>query len=373
MIPIQRASVPRIYAKADSGESGRPWYNMAKAETAGQPIEVMIYDDIGGWGLRAADFIRELKALDDGKSAITVAIDSDGGDVFDGFAISNALARLGDRCTVRIDGLAASAASVIACGAHRVVMAENTMMMIHNPWTWASGDAEELRKTADVLDKVTGGLLATYRAKAPKMDAATLKTMLDAETWLSPYEAVALGLADEISGTSPVKARALSPILAKYRKLPQALMAKDKPADPVIEPAPKPIQEPSPNVAALAARLTQACIQAGHPQLAEVLIVSTALKDEATVAAEVSRIEAVSALCLTAKLPELAADYLKAGLGADAVRARLFDRLVADDVGEINNREPMPSEATPQAKTPNPTDIYAARKGKPKADTKGCK
>ncbi|QDQ29186.1 Clp protease ClpP [Chitinimonas arctica] len=368
-----RANVPRIYAKAGTDESGRPWYNMAKPETAGQAIEVMIYDDIGGWGLRAADFIRELKALDDGKSAITVAIDSDGGDVFDGFAISNALARLGDRCTVRIDGLAASAASVIACGAHRVVMAENTMMMIHNPWTWASGDAEELRKTADVLDKVTGGLLATYRAKAPKMDAATLKTMLDAETWLSPYEAVALGLADEISGTVQAKARALSPILAKYRKLPQALVEKDKPAETKADPAPQPPQEPAHNVAALAARLTQACIQAGHPQLAEKLIVSTALKDEATVAAEVSRIEAVSVLCQTAKLPELAGDYLAVGLGADAVRARLFDKLIAADVGEIDNCEPVPDATQTLARSPNSTEIYAARKGKPKATNQGSK
>ncbi|QDQ24939.1 Clp protease ClpP [Chitinimonas arctica] len=366
MSPIL-ARATRIYAKAGTGESSQPWYNMAKSDTTGQPIEVMIYDDIGGWGLRAADFIRDLKALDDGKSAITVAIDSDGGDVFDGFAISNALARLGDRCTVRIDGLAASAASVIACGAHRVVMAENTMMMIHNPWTWASGDAEELRKTADVLDKVTGGLMATYRAKAPKMDAATLKTMLDAETWLSPIEAVALGLADEISGTVPVKARALSPTLAKYRNRPKALVEKDQPAAPVNEPAPKSPQESVPYIAALAARLTQACIKAGFPQLAEKVIVSTALKDEATVAAEVGRIEAVAALCLTAKLPELAGDYLAAGLGAEAVRARLFDKLVAADVGEIDNREPPPSDA-PQARSPNSTEIYAARKGKLQAD-----
>ncbi|MGQ5522639.1 head maturation protease, ClpP-related [Chitinimonas sp. PSY-7] len=341
---------PRIFNRQGETESKRPWFEIKNrvTETGSKAVEVMIYDNIGSWGLRATDFVRDLKAMDDGSSNIIVAIDSDGGDVFDGFAISNALSRLGERCTARIDGLAASAASIIACGAHKVVMAANTQMMIHNPWTAVAGDADELRQTANMLDKVTDGLVATYQAKAPKLEAARLKQMLNDETWLSPVEAIALGLADEVEGVTQPKARAMSPILASYRKVPKNLIT---PADPV--PENNPPSPPQPNAAALALKVLSACREAGLADMTESVLMSIENMDQ--IEASITRAKGVQALCFAAKFPELASDFIKAGLATEAVKARLFDKLSQLEGNEINNSLPpelepekTPAKATPQ-------------------------
>lgn len=371
-----RARSARIFAKTKEPQAsaGRSWYRIeAKAGEDGKPssVEVLIYDEIGLWGISAARFVEDLKAVDDGAVPVTVAINSPGGDVFDGFAIHNALVRLGDRCTVRIDGLAASAASVIACGGHQVVMASNAMMMIHNPWTFAYGTAEDLRKTAEMMDKARDGILAAYRRKAPAIEDAELLRMLNEETWLTADEAVALGLADVVGESVEMKAcRGATGVLARFKHPPQALLATEdddagtgsKETEP---PPPNPEPPASPTAADLAARITQACIKAGLPELSEVLIMSTKLADQATVDAEIKRVEGIRSLCVTAKLPELAVDYVKAGLSAESVRARLFDKIVQNGGKEIDNKEPPAGDdPKPQVKKPNPTAIYAARKKK---------
>ena len=134
----------RIFNKVPSVQQveDQHWYKIsAAAEGQGDakadatPIEIYIYGEIGGWGITANEFIQDLKAIDDGVSPVVVAFNTIGGDLFDGLAIHNALNRLGERCTARVDALAASAGSVAACGAHRLVMASNAMLMVHNPWT----------------------------------------------------------------------------------------------------------------------------------------------------------------------------------------------------------------------------------------------
>lgn len=376
-----RAETPRIFAKANGAPqaNGRSWYRIeAKAGEGAAPgaIEVFIYDEIGLWGISAARFVEDLKAADDGTANVTVAINSPGGDVFDGFAIHNALARLGQRCTARIDGIAASAASVIACGAHQVVMAANSQMMIHNPWTITYGTAEDLRKTADAMDKARDGILASYRRKAPAIDDAELIRMLDDETWLTAEEAVALGLADVIGDAVEIKAcRGATGVLARFKNPPKALLAETEGGETETEgqeggtdgqetETTPPPPETKPTAAQLAASITQACLKSGMPELAEVLITTTNLQDEAAVTAELGRVQAVRDLCVTAKLPELAADYAKAGLSAEAVRARLFDKIIAADKGEIDNKEPAADEGKAKAKAPNSSAIYAARKNR---------
>ena len=92
---------------------------------------------------------------------------------------------------------------------------------------------------------------------------------------------------------------------------------------------------------------------------------NTPLTDEAAVAAEVERVQAIRDLCVTAKLPELAVDYVKAGISADSVRARLFDKIVLAGGKEIDNKEPADGDKPKaKAKAPNPSAIYAARKAK---------
>ncbi|HCB1867291.1 TPA: Clp protease ClpP [Citrobacter freundii] len=353
----------------------RSWYRIQARSDADQPksIEVLIYDEIGLWGISAGRFIDELKAMDDGRAQITVAINSPGGDVFDGFAIHNALLRLGERCTVRIDGLAASAASVIACGGHQVVMAANAMLMIHNPWTFTYGAAQDLRKTADMMDKARDGILAAYRRKAPAIEDAALIQMLDEETWLSADEALALGLVDVIGEAVALQAcRGSTNVLARFKHPPDALLAgsTDIARAPASEPAAatEPSPDPTPDTARLArnaARFTQACLACGFSDLTEELMMNTPLADDDAVAAQIERLQAISTLCASARRPELASDHARSGLSVEAVRARLFDQLLAAQGAPIDNKEPPVSTEAPAAPSPNTSAIYAARKKKP--------
>lgn len=346
----------------------RSWYRIQAKSNADQPksIEVLIYDEIGLWGISAARFIDELKAMDDGQTAITIAINSPGGDVFDGFAIHNALLRLGARCTVRIDGLAASAASVIACGGHQVVMAVNAMLMIHNPWTFTYGSAQDLRKTADMMDKARDGILAAYRRKAPAIEDAAFIQMLDEETWLSADEALALGLVDVIGEAVALQAcRGTTNVLARFKHPPKALLAASAELIPE-EPAQAPESQPDPTrLARNAARFSQACFACGLAEFTEELLMNTPLSDDGAVSAQIERLQAIRTLCASARLPELAADYARSGLSVEAVRARLFDRLLAAQGAAIDNKEPPLIPEAQAAVSPNTSAIYAARKKKP--------
>lgn len=346
----------------------RSWYRIQAKSDADQPksIEVLIYDEIGLWGISAARFIDELKAMDDGQAAITVAINSPGGDVFDGFAIHNALLRLGARCTVRIDGLAASAASVIACGGHQVVMAANAMLMIHNPWTFTYGSAQDLRKTADMMDKARDGILAAYRRKAPAIEDAAFIQMLDEETWLSADEALALGLVDVIGEAVALQAcRGTTNVLARFKHPPEALLAASAELIPE-EPAQAPEPQPDPTrLARNAARFSQACLACGLAEFTEELLMNTPLSDDGAVSAQIERLQAIRTLCASARLPELAADYARSGLSVESVRARLFDRLLAAQGAAIDNKEPPLTPEAQAAPSPNTSAIYAARKKKP--------
>ena len=130
---------------------------------------------------------------------ILVSINSPGGDVFAGFEIYNMLASRRGGVTVRVVGLAASAASYIAMAADpgQLQMCRASMMMIHNPWTCAMGDAQELRGQAEVLDEI-GAIMADIYMQRATCTEDELRAMLDATRYLSPTEAMACGLCDAI-------------------------------------------------------------------------------------------------------------------------------------------------------------------------------
>lgn len=185
--------------------------------------EIMIYDTIGqdfwGDGVTAKGFDKELKALG-GPKKITVRINSGGGDVFDGVAIYNTLARHSARKVVHVDGLAASAASVIAMAGDEIRMGHGTFLMIHNAWSFAIGNAAEMRRAADLLDSVSGQLASIYVQRTGK-PVAKVKAMMDAETWMDADTAIAEGFADARSGDSVMMAASID--LARFRNLPAAL------------------------------------------------------------------------------------------------------------------------------------------------------
>jgi ATP-dependent protease ClpP protease subunit len=161
--------------------------------------ELFIYDEIGPWGITADAFNKALAGVT--TPNVTVRINSPGGDVFDGFAIFNALRAHGANVGVVIDGLAASIASVIALAGQTVTMNSPSLMMVHRAWTLALGNANDMRKTAGLLDKVDGELAAVYAAKTGQ-DAAAMLAMMDAETWLTAEEAAAVGLVDTVADPS---------------------------------------------------------------------------------------------------------------------------------------------------------------------------
>lgn len=161
-------------------------------------LEIELYDVVGYWGTDAKSFRERVNGAK-GK-AISLRINSPGGNVIEGNAIYNLLKDHGN-VVAHIDGMAASMASVIAMAAKEVIMAPNALMMIHNPTTVAEGESEDLRKTAEVMDKMKDGIVAAYVQKTGKTKAK-ISALMDATTWMNAEEAVEAGFADSIKKES---------------------------------------------------------------------------------------------------------------------------------------------------------------------------
>ncbi|MDC0728559.1 ClpP-like prohead protease/major capsid protein fusion protein [Phytobacter diazotrophicus] len=204
---------PKASAKSNS------WFRM-KALAADE-AEIYIYDEIGFWGVTARQFVSDLQALGD-VSHINLHINSPGGDVFEGIAIFNALKFHGAAITVHIDGIAASMASVIAMVGNPVIMPENTMMMIHKPWGFAGGDANDMRDYADLLDKMESVLIPAYAEKTGK-SAEEIAAMLEDETWMNGSECVAQGFADQTTPSLQAMACIQSKRIEEFEKMPNAI------------------------------------------------------------------------------------------------------------------------------------------------------
>lgn len=202
---------PKASARSNS------WFRMQA--NADNKAEIYIYDEIGYWGVTARQFVNDLKALGD-ISHINLHINSPGGDVFDGIAIFNALKHHGASITVHIDGLAASMASVIAMVGNPVIMPENTMMMIHKPWGFAGGDANDMRDYAELLDKVESVLIPAYAEKTGK-STDEIAEMLEDETWMDGKECVAMGFADQTIPSLQAMACIQSKRIEDFEKMPK--------------------------------------------------------------------------------------------------------------------------------------------------------
>lgn len=176
-------------------ETNQNWYEFKALENGA--TEIYVYDEIGFWGITAKDFARDLKELDP-KGEINLRINSPGGSVTDGIAIYNLLKNHKAKVNTFVDGLAASMASVIAMAGDTITMPENALMMIHNPWGGAMGDADELRKTADVLDKMKTALVSAYVNKTGLADTE-IAALMTAETWMTGAEALEKGFATQIT------------------------------------------------------------------------------------------------------------------------------------------------------------------------------
>ncbi|MDO9712447.1 head maturation protease, ClpP-related [Paracraurococcus lichenis] len=179
-----------------------------RAAAADKPAELLIYDEIGYYGVTAKDVVKALAGIGDGP--LLVRLNSPGGDIFDGLAIYNALKARTD-VTVQIDGVAASAAAFIAMAGTKVTIAERAMMMLHNCWAFVVGNRHDLLEQAATMEKIDGQQAAMFEAKTGK-NTAEIVAVLDAETWFTSTEAKTFGLVDEVlSAPAPAAAATGAP------------------------------------------------------------------------------------------------------------------------------------------------------------------
>ncbi len=195
------------------------WYEIkAKGDKS---AEINIYGDIGDswWGesVTASQFVKDLNALD--ADQITVRINSYGGSVADGLAIYNAIKRHKASTITVVDGVAVSIASLIAMAGDSVEMAENSMLMIHAPWSYAEGNAVDLREAANVLDKYASAMASSYADKSGKTLDAVMSWLTDGvDHWFTAAEALAENLIDKTTQALPVTASFNG--LTRYKSLP---------------------------------------------------------------------------------------------------------------------------------------------------------
>jgi ATP-dependent Clp endopeptidase proteolytic subunit ClpP len=283
----------------------KSWYTI-RARTSG--TEVLIYDEIGAYGVTAKGFLAELGALPD-DAAIDLRLNSPGGSVFDAVAIYNALKRHPGEITVWIDGIAASAASYIAMAGDTVVMPENAFLMIHDPSGLVMGTAEDMRATAEALDKVKGSLIQGYAAKSGKPDEE-IAALMEAETWLDAKDALDFGFIDRIA--APVKLAASFDV-ARFRNAPPELVeAASEPDEPAA-------QEPQ------SEGVADVNTQPDPADAPNQAVVEPTSADVATVRAEaIAHARAVIDLCRLAGQPQMAGRFLEEDVGLDEVRTRLL-------------------------------------------------
>ena len=218
----------------------KTWYQIQAKANKPKAADISIHDEIGLWGISASAFMRDLRGMGE-LDEIHLSLHSPGGDVLDGWAIYNALKGSKAKITARVEGLAASMASVILQAADVREVHENSYVMIHNPWGLAVGDAEEMRDTAALLDKLGNGLVNAYASRTGN-DESEIREMMDAETWMDGKEAVERGFADVLLDGVALSARAFDN--RKFKMTPQSLQANSEtdsqvaPADetPVVAP-----------------------------------------------------------------------------------------------------------------------------------------
>jgi ATP-dependent protease ClpP protease subunit len=203
--------------------------NAKRGTFAAEANTIYIYDVIVGsdveaeWfgGISPKPFIDALNGM---TGDVHLRINSPGGDVFGANAMAQAMREYKNgQIVAHVDGIAASAASVLAITADQTVMAPGSLMMIHNAWTMAAGDRHDFLDTASILEKVDGMLSQGYAAKSGG-NASAFAVMMDAETWFTPEEAVAAGLANSVAEPTPSAKASAAWDLSAFTNAPKAVV-----------------------------------------------------------------------------------------------------------------------------------------------------
>ncbi|MCT4420307.1 Clp protease ClpP [Leuconostoc falkenbergense] len=194
--------------------------NVAQIDIFGDIVSEKWFDE----ETSATSFRDALKELGD-VSTINLSINSGGGSVFDGIAIYNMLKSHKATVNVYIEGLAASIASVIAMAGDTITMRSGSMMMVHMPWTLSQGNAEEMRKTADTLEK-TGDSIVDIYSERTGIASDDIRNIMNDETWLSAEEAVEQGWATKLDQKEAVMNSVPKEILGRFSNVPKNVLAR---------------------------------------------------------------------------------------------------------------------------------------------------
>jgi ATP-dependent Clp endopeptidase proteolytic subunit ClpP len=308
----------------------RTWFKVENSADTEKKIQ--IYDEIGGWGIRAIDLINEINSGDT-KLPLNVYVNSPGGDLVEALAIFNAIQRYEGDTTVYVDGIAASAASYIAMAFDKVVMPKNTMMMIHDPISYAVGNADEMRDTADLLDKFKNSIISGYANKSGKT-AEEISALLSNETWISADEALEMGFADEV--IDPIEVVAISKVW-NFKNAPQNLIEQEQPADTDIKEVVN--QEP--------------------PKEEPVI---EAPKAEEIKPSEPEKVDAVEVaeICMIAKVPHMTAEFLKSGMTIGEIKNKIISmQAERNNQLEIETVKNLGSNLQAQSSVSKTAEIYA--------------
>lgn len=299
----------------------RNWFEMKKKADDATTAEILIFDEIGKswWGedtVSAKQFVDDLNALGDDVTNITLRVNSPGGDVFDGVAIHNAVKNHKAKVTAHVDGIAASAASFIVMAADKIVMPSNSFMLIHGASGISWGNADDMRATADDLDRIDKSLTATYVARAGST-TAKVKALMKEDRLMDADEAKTWGFADEV--TEPVK------MAAHYsmRLLPKAAAERFRaeigegqgdtplPASDPAEPEIKPVDPPAPTIT-------------DPPAAASAQVITLDAAKKQGIEEHQSYVASVTDLCTLAKTPERVGGYVRANTPIEQVRKELL-------------------------------------------------
>ena len=343
----------------------KSWYTI-RARASG--AEVLIYDEIGAYGVTAKGFLAELGALPD-DAAIDLRLNSPGGSVFDAVAIYNALKRHAGDITVWIDGIAASAASYIAMAGDTIVMPENAFLMIHDPSGLVMGTAADMREMAETMDKIAGSMIRGYAGRSGRSEEE-IAALMAAETWFDAQDALAAGLATRMA--EPVRIAASFDI-GRFSNAPASLIEAvaetvgspdgiegdpDQPtgATPPAVPesdvgkdntTPSDITTPAEDSSAPLEQepgVSDGNTRPSTPSESSVAVANTAQEASAIRADAIAHARAVIDLCRLAGQPQMAGRFLEEDASLDEVRNRLL-AAKAENTPDITAAHAQPGRA----------------------------
>lgn len=334
------------------------WFSIKARQSADKnavvTTEISIHDAIGAWNISAKSFLEQLRNVS--SKEIVLSINSPGGSVIDGIAMYNGLREHAKKTnatiTVKVLGIAASIASVVAMAGDKIVMPKNALMMVHNPSGGMYGNAAELRDMADLLDKFESSLIQTYVARTGKT-ADEIKALLDKETFMTADEAVKLGFADEVSAALNVTAS------FDLDNLPENVVALFNSSADKSETEGK----------SLASEIVSLAETMGLKDYVENWLLDTAIQNKEQAQAAMLVAREIQELCDYAKMPTLTASLIANKSTLDGARAELFKaKTEAQDKTNVDNKLPtqiVPPSNESQAAI-NHAEIYAARQPKKK-------